>query len=224
MIPPVSISGGDRRRRGIAAVGTLDFSGRPKRRPVGWGLLVVGLALAGWQAVASWEERQTAQAEAEGLLQLQASRQASAARPMTAQDQQRHQQVEWLAAELAAPWDELLRVFETHAGRHITLLKFEPDAHSGQLRVTAEAGRLSQVLAYVAALEQESLLQQVMLTQHQPRREAEPATAVVDGGAGWTAGPTSPGAGVAGLRRIEFNVTAHWRPVAGPSPQGRGTR
>jgi len=203
-------------RRGLRLPGTLDFSGRPPSQRLGAVLAVVALALLGGQGWLAWEARQAAQAEQAGLTQLiERGRAAAPNRAMTAQDQKRHVQIEGLAAELAAPWEDLLRIFESQAGARITLLKFEPDAQSGLLRVTGEARQLAAILAYVAALEKEPLLREVLLTQHRPAREADPAealAAVANGPLPVSPMPMTPQPAAGASDRIEFTLSASWRP------------
>lgn len=203
---------------------TIDFSGRPPPRHLGWILAAIGLAVLGWQAWSTWQLNTETQRERQGLEQLvaQASRPASGS-GMSLRDQRRHVQIERLSTYLAAPWEELLQVFESHAGRAITVLRLEPDAQSGVVRMTGEAQTLTAVMGYVSALENEPRLSQVLLTRHQVQARASKGTEAPSpaSAAASDAIPAMPTAGGA----TEFTVTALWRRpaavAAAATPEGR---
>lgn len=69
-------------------------------------------------------------------------------------------------AELDRPWGALLDALEAAPSGKVALLAVEPDARARKLRVTAEARRYADALAYVAALEAQPLLSGVALTDH----------------------------------------------------------
>lgn len=121
------------------------------------------------------------------------SQPARAARPIAAQltDAQRRslRQVHALSAQITAPWSDLLAVFEQHIQPDVGLLRLEPDARSGRVRLSAEARDTKAMMGYVTALESDVRLVDVVLTHHQFERElaGQPVRFTLQ--AGWRPAP-----------------------------------
>lgn len=174
----------------------LNFVTARRIPPLGLALLLVAVALGGWQGWAAWQDLQALDDQMAGLASLQRPR--GAARPaMTPKDVERHQQIEKVARHLAAPWPTLLDMFERHAREGVVLLKLKPEAQAGQLEVTARARGVGAAGAYLLALEREPQLGNAQLLRHE---------AVAD----------DPDA------FIEFVIRAEWKtgpaPLDNPSP------
>jgi hypothetical protein len=196
----------------------IDFSGRAPARPLGWALLGAGVLALAWQGWGLW--RATALAVTPPAARM-ATRMAEpvvvpAANPKGAPAVATavpRPLVDAVVADLAAPWEDLLRVFETRAGQQVTVLRLEPDARSGLVRLTGEARTLAAVLAYAGALDTDPRLSQVLLTHHQ--RRADPVESVDAASA-----PPRPVAATA----VEFTLTAAWRPQVRTALRRGGVR
>lgn len=148
----------------------LDFlAGAP--RP--WaGLLICSAALlllaaAGWS---NWQVEQRNR-EAGALIAERIARAAPPPRRLTEAERVRLAQTERLAGELRAPWAELLATFEEHSRADVGLLKLEPDARGGMVRVTGQAKDVKALFSYLLELEGDGRLAEVALTNHQAERE-----------------------------------------------------
>ncbi len=149
---------------------TLDFAGGAPQPWIGLAVCVLAaLMLAGGAAV-SWQQQQRNGALAAALSQRSAQRQP-AARALSAAERTRVAQGERVMSELRAPWGELLSTFEAQSRPDIGLLKLEPDARTGLVRVTAHAKDTTALFAYVKALEGDDRLRNVSLVNHELERD-----------------------------------------------------
>jgi Tfp pilus assembly protein PilN len=73
-------------------------------------------------------------------------------------------------AQLTVPWDTLFREIEAAGGEGVSLLSIQPDAASGTVRITGEARKYEEVLAYLGRLEKRDALTKVFLTSHELRQ------------------------------------------------------
>jgi len=69
--------------------------------------------------------------------------------------------------QLALPWDELFNAVETSDDEKIALLSIEPDAQKQLVRISGEARSLDCMLNYVRLLQENGLLSEVDLKNHQ---------------------------------------------------------
>jgi len=76
-----------------------------------------------------------------------------------------------VAGELRAPWGDLLATFENRGRGDIGLLKLEPDAKAGVVKVTGQARSTKALFAYLRALEDDARLERVALTTQQLERD-----------------------------------------------------
>jgi Tfp pilus assembly protein PilN len=169
----------------------LDFQGGPPRPWIGLAACTFALLLLAASAWHGWRQQQDNAARAGALAQRQARSQAGAPR-MSPADRQRLAQANRLAAELRAPWGELLSTFETQGGPDIGLLKLEPDARTGVVRVTGHARNASSLFAYLKSLEADARLRQVALVNHELEQD-------------------TPG------RPLRFVLQAGWREAVAPA-------
>ena len=154
----------------------LDFV-RP-RAPRTW--LGAGLLAAGaFAAVATLAEYRALAGEAERLEARIADTQRMARRelprlrqtaldPKALADEVRNANA--VLAQLTIPWDGLFREIEAAGDRTIALLSIQPDAGTRALRITGEARRFEDVLAYVGRLEQRPGIANVFLASHELRQ------------------------------------------------------
>jgi Tfp pilus assembly protein PilN len=145
----------------------VDFVARPARPWIGLTLclgLGAALAMLGWS---SWQLEEHNRVQAATLARHAAARAPLAARRPTEAERVRLAQAQTVAGELRAPWSELLAAFEQHGGGDVGLLKLEPDARAGTVRVTGQARHSQALFTYLAALEADPRLEQVLLTTHQ---------------------------------------------------------
>lgn len=102
-------------------------------------------------------------------------------------------------AQLTIPWDALFSEIEAAGDRTIALLSIQPDARTRALRITGEARRFEDVLAYVGRLEQRPGIAHVFLASHELRQ----------GGA---------------QRPVAFALVAQWIDGSGKQEAGSGER
>jgi len=170
-------------------------------RWVGWGLATVATACLAASAYASWRIELDTQAHAARFNQTQALQSPRTA--LSAADRALLIQARSIASQLNAPWDELLGVFEEHSVPGVGLLKLEPDAKAAIVRVTAQAATAEDMVAYVAALESDARLADVVLANHQIERETAGRPVRFMLVAGWrTAGAAAPTAPVMRVAKV----------------------
>src|SRR5271169_6864724 len=146
----------------------LDFSPARRTRPVGWLLLVGGLAAATLAAV----QFQSAEAARMALAtelnsangRLGNTGQASRAGPPL--DPRVSKAANQVARELQVPWAELLAALESVPTPEVALLGVEPSATRHVVRITAEAKNSGAMLDYLQDL-QGRHFSDVWLTSHQ---------------------------------------------------------
>ena len=154
----------------MKSLARIDFLGHAQRRGPGIALLVAAAVLLGWQGWHAAQEYTLLERERAGLASL--TRQARpAAAAMSPQERQRHAQLDALARYLAAPWDELLAVFEQRAPGQAVLQRIEQDAQTGAVRLTARARHAEAMMQYVTTLERDTRIASVLLHSHEAERD-----------------------------------------------------
>lgn len=152
-------------------VPTLDFlAGAPRPWP---GLLLCGAALIALLAAgaSSWQAER-ANREAGAMIAERLARSAPPVpRRLSESERLRLAHSERLAGELRAPWAELLATFEEHGRADVGLLKLEPDARAGLVRITGHARDVKALFTYLLALEADARLADVALANHQADRD-----------------------------------------------------
>lgn len=163
----------------------LDFVAPPPRPWSGLVLALVALAALGAVLVQAWLLRQETQRAA-----VRDVRPAAVRAPLSDTQRRGLVQVKSLAAQITAPWSDLLAVFEQHTQPAVGLLRLEPDARSGRVKLTAEAKDVTAMMVYVTALEADARLVEVVLANHQLERDVpgKPVRFTVQ--AGWRPAPT----------------------------------
>jgi hypothetical protein len=165
--------------------------------PRPWGGVVLALAAAGVLAAISWHGWELERGNREEASML-ARRTVAAAplppRKLTEAERVRFAQASAVAGELGAPWSDLLAAFEEHGSGDVGLLKLEPDARAGLVRVTAQVRNTRALFAYVRALEADPRLDRVVLTNHQIERDTPGMPLRFTLQAGWRRGPAVGGA------------------------------
>ncbi len=150
----------------------------PRRNWPSLGLLVLLLAL-GWAGREAWQTAETSRllaSEKAGMSAL--VRNASKpAQTMSAEERQRHAQIESYARYLAMPWGTWLAVLEDHADGKAIVRRVEQDASAETLKVTARSADTGAMMAYVLALQADTRLQGVKLLSHELLR-TEPGSPV----------------------------------------------
>lgn len=150
----------------MRSLARIDFLGRTHRRGLGTSLLLITIAWLGWQAWLTWQEYTMLERERAGLAAL--TRQSRpATTEMSSLDRRRHAQLDALARYLAAPWHELLAVFEQRAPGQAVLQRIEQDAQTGTVRLTARARHAEAMVQYVTLLERDPRVASVLLHQHE---------------------------------------------------------
>ena len=150
----------------------LDFLGKQQPPKLGWFVLAVGIALVAWQLL---QYSQLLQANAALRSELQSvlasqkiNKQDLKNQPVpTATERSATAQARAITTQLNLPWESLLSLLETAQHPDVALLALDPKGQNGQIRLTAEAKDASAMMAYIASLQQNQLLQNALLTSHQ---------------------------------------------------------
>lgn len=69
--------------------------------------------------------------------------------------------------QLNLPWERLFAEVEKRLDNQLALLALEPDAANRVLRIYAETGSTTEMLAFVRALEESDFLSDVFLVRHE---------------------------------------------------------
>jgi Tfp pilus assembly protein PilN len=176
----------------VKRVDQLDFLARAPRP---WAGVVLGslvAALLAATAFSTWRLEQDNRQALAAVNERTARLLPPPPRRLTEAERVRLAQAARVAGELRAPWADLLATFEEHGQNDIGLLKLEPDAKAGVVRVTGQARHAKALFAYLRELEADPRLVQVALTTHQAERETpgQPLRFVIQ--AGWRAAPALP--------------------------------
>jgi Fimbrial assembly protein (PilN) len=138
-----------------------------KRLPLmGILLLLIALAWLAWQAFqlrVATQERDKASATSN----IPISGTHSRAGATTREDSKALALAVSTSKQLATPWSTLLQSLETATGSDVALLKIEPNALEGQLRITGEARNASAMLNYLQRVQATGALSQISLQSHQ---------------------------------------------------------
>ena len=68
---------------------------------------------------------------------------------------------------LSLPWKEFFEAFEASRNNDVAVLSIEPDVQKGQVRISAEAKKLENMLGYAASLQKIALFREVLILSHQ---------------------------------------------------------
>ena len=156
----------------------LDFAPAARRvRPLGLALLGTGVIAVLLGGIV-WGEAWSAQsAQASTLAALDNGDTDAGARnarptPATPGEQARNRAALRVARGLQTPWSDLLSALEAAPHENVALLGIEPSIAKQQVRLTAEARDPEAMLDYVAALQADPRLSQVVLVSHQVQTQA----------------------------------------------------
>lgn len=170
----------------------LDFLASAPRPWTGIVLALLIATLLGIASMSAWRLEQHNRAELGRLNEMAARRLPPPPRKLSEAERVRHAQAARVAAELRAPWAELLATFEEHGHGDVGLLKLEPDAKAGIVRITGQARGTQALFAYLRELEADPRLVQVALTTQQAERDTpgQPLRFVIQ--AGWRSARSAP--------------------------------
>lgn len=160
----------------------LEFLNRAPRRRMGWFMLLLAVPLLGWQLVRYTQALDQRNEEAAVAERSEGAgpRSVRAAAPA---DVRYVSQATQAATQLAAPWAGLLALLDEHNDADVALLRVEPNARSGQVKLVAEARDANSMVAFLASLESDRRLTQVTLLNQQLQRQTpgEPLRFTVSG-------------------------------------------
>ncbi len=152
-------------------------------------LLAVVLWLIGWRGWVAHQEAARLRAEQARIesadAQLQRSR-STKTLSVSAPSAQQVAAVDAAVRSLNTPWRDLFEMIEVATPSTIDLIALDPDAASGQLALTAEAGSADDMFAYVRRLKREELTSSAVLVAHELAE------------------------GVGGVSRLRFRLMLHW--------------
>lgn len=139
---------------------------RPPASWLGWTLLVAGLlgvALVALDAAQAHEELRSTLERAERQTRTAQARPRNATPALAPAVVTANARA---GASLAHPWGRLLKELEQLAEPGIALLGFEAQGAARQLRITAEAKTMAEVVAYVESLRLSPVTRSVVLGSH----------------------------------------------------------
>ncbi|MDH5540193.1 MAG: hypothetical protein OEY03_12385 [Rhizobacter sp.] len=103
-------------------------------------------------------------------------------------DVARTRAVRQVAQKLVTPWSGLLESLESTPSQSVALLSVEPSVSKRNLRLTAEARTLPDMLAYLGALQKDDRLSSVILLSHQVQAQVPGTPVRFQIQAGWGGG------------------------------------
>ncbi|MGY4494835.1 pilus assembly protein [Pseudomonas sp. TE3610] len=159
---------------------TLDFQPHPRFAGLGWCLLAAAVALAAGCLVAQQQMDAQTVAQQHELHQARqqlgddnaASLKASLTPAQVREQEQNLAEMRKVSQQLRRPWERLFAMLEGLPRTDIALLALTPDAHKGQVRITAQARNLEAMLAFHRQLEASDELSDVSLLNHEIDAEA----------------------------------------------------
>jgi len=176
----------------------LDFQPQRRSGPLGWSLLVAGVALAlGCVAIQHNLAQQADQQQ--GHLQ-HAQRQLTgdtAGKPGLSAAETREQsqnlaEMRKVSQQLRRPWERLFAMLEAMPRDDVALLTLTPDARKGQVRISAEARDLEAMLDFHQRLEASDELSDVSLLSHEIVANVAEHPVVFNLSATWEIGDANP--------------------------------
>ncbi|ACB34881.1 fimbrial assembly [Leptothrix cholodnii SP-6] len=181
---------------------SLDFMQARPTPWLGWAAAGIGLIVLAAVALPLLPLVQDNQMRADALRTISRQTQEDSAQVIVQSPAERRRQAQSrrLLQQLDAPWNELFALLEQHADPQVGLLRIEPDAGSGQIRLMAMCKDLGVMATWLRRLEQDPRLSDVQIVQHQIEELA-------------------PG------RPVRFNLVARWRgaPAGGKVAAARQT-
>jgi Tfp pilus assembly protein PilN len=150
---------------------TLDFLAGAPRPWGGVAAAAVGAAFVAGVGLSCWQIELDNRQRAIELAAQTARRLPPPPRKLSESERVRLAQTANVAGELRAPWGDLLSTFENRGRGDIGLLKLEPDAKAGVVKVTGQARNTKALFAYLRALEDDARLERVALTTQQLERD-----------------------------------------------------
>ncbi|MBU6435957.1 MAG: hypothetical protein KGQ77_00410 [Betaproteobacteria bacterium] len=173
-------------------VAALEFLPRAPARRLGWLLLALSVPLLAWQLVRYTEAAERRDREAAAFSRSDAAARG-VRRSLGEPDVRFVSQATQAASQLAAPWGAMLAMLDEHHSDDVALLRVEPNARTGQLKLVAEARSTSAMVAFLQSLESDRRLNQVTLNSQQLQHQT----------------PGEP---------VRFTVTSLWLPYAAAVP------
>lgn len=149
-----------------------DFHAGPSRysKP-GLALLLVGLGTIVWTALAWQQARATVAGQRLQLAALENTRPPERARPSTrAEDAALNSQAE-IAAQLRFSWQPAFEALANTRSSKIALVSLDAIQAKAQLKLVAEARQLSDVVAFLDALQQQNGVKRAELLQHELQKD-----------------------------------------------------
>ena len=170
----------------------IDFLAGAPKPWAGLGLTAIAALLVAAVAFSGWQQEQDNRRALARLNEQAARLLPPAPRKLSEAERVRLAQAARVAGGLRAPWGDLLATFEEHGQGDIGLLKLEPDAKAGVVRITGQARNAKALFAYLHELEGDARLVRVALTTQQLERETpgQPLRFVIQ--AGWRGAPSAP--------------------------------
>jgi Fimbrial assembly protein (PilN) len=155
----------------MRSIEKLEFLPRKSPPMLGALLLLLAIICLGWEF---FHLRQANSLQSEVLQQTNTTTSKASARPSTGGSPEAARSLAVAVAtsrQLATPWAGLLQSLESAATRDVALLKIEPNALEGQLRITGEARNTAAVLNYVQKVQSTTALAELVLQSHQLANE-----------------------------------------------------
>lgn len=161
----------------------IDFAATSRRPARGArALLALGAVALAAGALHAWDMSSEQRALADALAQLRRDSATLAApqplpRASDPRQAARERQLQDATRALHTPWADLFAALEAAPTQAVALLSIEPSVANRSLRLAAEAGDPAAMLGYLAALQKDVRLAQVVLVSHQVQAQS-PGTPV----------------------------------------------
>src|SRR5512140_3093111 len=156
----------------------LDFVAPPASARSGRVLLVLGLVAlvaGGLNFALAWEQRHRGQSELAALVQ-RGTAQHRDVRKADPAESAALRAATLVSRDLSAPWSELMRSMEASRSPDVSLVRVEPVAARGSLRITGDARHADAMIDYLEQLRKQGLAE-LVLTSHQVQAQ-QPGTPI----------------------------------------------
>jgi hypothetical protein len=151
----------------------LDFQRPPRPSPLGWLLLVAGIALLAGLLGTHRLLKDEAVAHRAAVKRIENQLPgAGTARPQTARDDAGLTVARQAMERSQLPWNGLFSALESADDKDVALLAVTPDVARGQVKIHAEARHLAAMLAFHKRLQLGGLLNHVVLVDHEISKES----------------------------------------------------
>ncbi|TKC89490.1 hypothetical protein FAZ69_11205 [Trinickia terrae] len=148
----------------------IDFCRRRVRTETSGMILLCAAALlliaCGGRLWHAYAENDRAQAQAEAVQHRTLAQRHAVKPPPTPAARLAEKQSQSILRELTVPWQDLFSIVEDYPDHDVALIGIDQNPAQGQIRITAEAKNLDEMIAYLKYLQSSVLLREAVLNAH----------------------------------------------------------